>query len=90
METSIPAFEKEPPFPGLIQPMPAFSVDGDAIRGGIRRIFGESLRRPFAWPTASRTGFDGWYSALIREAQTAALLGPGAGQHADPLEHARR
>ena len=74
----IPAFEKEPRFPGLIAPVPAFSADGDAIRGGVTCIFGESLWRPFAWPTPSRTDIEGWDFALSGEAQTAALLGPGA------------
>jgi hypothetical protein len=31
-----------------------------------------------------------WDSALRGKAQAAALLGPGAGQHPDPLERARR
>jgi hypothetical protein len=33
LETSIPAVEKEARFPGLMAPVPAFSADGDAIRG---------------------------------------------------------
>jgi hypothetical protein len=33
LETSIPAVEKDPRFPGLIAPVPAFSADRDAIRG---------------------------------------------------------
>ena len=90
LEMSIPAVEKEPGFPGLIAPVPAFSADGDAFRGGVTCIFGESLWRPLAWPTPSRTDVEGWDSALGGEAQTAALLGPGAREHADPLERARR
>src|SRR5215472_3612658 len=53
LEVSIPAHEKAPRFPGLIQPVAALRTDGDAI-WGLTRIFGERLWRAFARPTPSR------------------------------------
>jgi hypothetical protein len=45
--------------------MPAFSADGDAIRGNVTRIFGESLWRLFAWPTPSHRDVEGGFRAGI-------------------------